>query len=371
MLNGQFVINATTHPYNLGPDNTSAETSSWRRTKGLYLHHKMLSPEDEHILTEDEMFSDFDYEGLAHALFAESACDYAIVHSLPNLGFNKRDIVEAERVARLRDTYPNRFLLYGNVTPLEAEHAIRRLEYQAENLAIGGLKLYPAAKHGNRLVGWRMDDREITFPIFERLQELGINNVAVHKASTIGAIGLSPLEVSDVEGAAAAFPDINFQVVHAGWAYLEKTILLMERYPNIYANLELTFSMIVNQPRMFAEILGRMLFWHLEDQIIFSDGANVVHPQPGLARFADFQMPEDLQEGMGFPALTPEIKHKILAGNIARIHGLDLDELAAGIADDRFARAAAEGYRAPWSLLRERMAAGLGNEIGDGKEVTR
>jgi predicted TIM-barrel fold metal-dependent hydrolase len=354
VLDGHFVIDATTHPYNLGPDNRTQLHGEWSRRRGVYRQHEMLSPDDDARLTLDEMFTDFDHDGFAEALFAESPVDFAIVHSLPRIFFNKKDIVEAERAAALRDRYPGRFLMYANVVPFDADKALTRLEYHVKELGARGLKLYPTVPHGDKLVGWRMDDRDIAYPIFEKCLELGITNVAIHKAVLLGNADLAPFKVGDVEGAARDFPEINFQVVHAGWAYLEEMTILMERYPNITANLEMTFSLIVNQPRLFAEIIGRMLLIDLADQIVFADGCNIVHPRPGLERFATLQMPEDLVEGKGYPPLTAEIKGKILGGNIARLHGLDVEELRASTADDAFERAKAEGLRPPWSGIRQR-----------------
>ena len=144
--------------------------------------------------------------------------------------------------------------------------------------------------------------------------------------SLLGAADLAPFKVSDVEGAARTFPEINFQIVHAGWAYLEETSIMMERYANIFANLEMTFSLVINQPLMFAEIIGRMLFLGLEDQIVFSDGCNIVHPNPGLQAFRDFQMPRELVEGKGYAELTDEIKGKPLT-EVAAIGADDLLDL--------------------------------------------
>lgn len=357
MLDQHFVIDATTHPYNLGDDNRTDLHGEWSRSRGVYKQHTVLSPKDEHLLSVDEMFTDFDHEAFAEALFAESPVDFAFLHSLPRIFFNKHDIVEAERAAVLRDKYPDRFLLYANVNPLDTDRALRRLEYHVNELGARGLKLYPTSPHGSKLVGWRMDDANLAFPVFERCLELGITNVAIHKAVLLGAADLAPFKVSDVEGAARTFPEINFQIVHAGWAYLEETSIMMERYRNIFANLEMTFSLIVNQPRMFAEIIGRMLFLDLEDQIVFSDGCNIVHPNAGLQAFRDFQMPRDLVEGKGLPELTDEIKGKILSGNVARIHDLDIAQLRARIDGDHFAQRRQDDLPAPWSGLRARLAA--------------
>jgi uncharacterized protein len=82
-----------------------------------------------------------------------------------------------------------------------------------------------------------------------------------------------------------------------------------------------------------------------------------VHPQPGLERFGDFEMPRDLVEGKGYPELTPTIKEKILGGNIARLHGLDLAGIRDGIAGDRFDERSRDGLAPPWSGIRERLGA--------------
>ena len=58
-------------------------------------------------------------------------------------------------------------------------------------------------------------------------------------------------------------------------------------------------------------------------------------------------MPKDLMDDYGFPPLTPDVKHAILSGNIARILGLDLQAIQATIADDEFSQQTK--LAAPWS----------------------
>jgi hypothetical protein len=69
-------------------------------------------------------------------------------------------------------------------------------------------------------------------------------------------------------------------------------------------------------------------------------------------------MPEDLLEE-GLPELTDEIKADLLGGNMARMLGLDVDELTKTFADDEFAAQRAEyrnGDPTPWSLKRARIS---------------
>jgi hypothetical protein len=50
-----------------------------------------------------------------------------------------------------------------------------------------------------------------------------------------------------------------------------------------------------------------------------------------------FELPEDLKQQYGVD-LTPEIKHKIIGGNIARLYGIDVDARLAAIKDDELSQ---------------------------------
>jgi uncharacterized protein len=43
----------------------------------------------------------------------------------------------------------------------------------------------------------------------------------------------------------------------------------------------------------------------------------------------DFQIPEDLCAGYGYPQLTEQAKHKIVGENLPWLHGMDLSEARA------------------------------------------
>jgi hypothetical protein len=53
------------------------------------------------------------------------------------------------------------------------------------------------------------------------------------------------------------------------------------------------------------------------------------HPQWALRAFMDFQIPEDLCAGYGYPQLTDQAKRKILWENLLRLHGMDVAEARA------------------------------------------
>jgi predicted TIM-barrel fold metal-dependent hydrolase len=104
------------------------------------------------------------------------------------------------------------------------------------------------------------------------------------------------------------------------------------RFPNLYGSIAATVNFISRQPRVFAEVLGKMMWWGGEDKIIYGGESPIWHPQWALQEFMDFQLPDDIVEERGYPQLTLESKQKILGGNMARLHGIDLEAKKAELA---------------------------------------
>jgi hypothetical protein len=80
-----------------------------------------------------------------------------------------------------------------------------------------------------------------------------------------------------------------------------------------------------------------------------------------LEAFLEFEMPADLIEGYGFPPLTEETKRKLLGENYCRLHGLDVDDVKASVANDDWAQRRSEaGSPEPWASLRRAAPVGDG-----------
>jgi predicted TIM-barrel fold metal-dependent hydrolase len=197
-----------------------------------------------------------------------------------------------------------------------------------------------------------MADPEFAMPLIKEAYDLGIRNIAVHKALAIGPSRIESFAVSDLEVPAAAFGEVNFQVVHAGMAFLEDTCLLLHRFKNIYANLEVPWNFSATRPQVFAEIIGELLYWGSAEQIIYADGCNLVHPLPGIEGFQAFQMPEEIVRGRGYQTLSEADKALILGGNAARIHGIDVEDMLRKSSGDGFNEARSAGLQAPWSGMK-------------------
>lgn len=42
--------------------------------------------------------------------------------------------------------------------------------------------------------------------------------------------------LDDIGGAADAFPELNFEIVHGGMAFLDETGMQLSLFPNVYVN---------------------------------------------------------------------------------------------------------------------------------------
>ena len=353
MNNGQIIVDAVFHPWNLSPANQNPRGRA--QLDAVHASHKLALDEANrgYQLTEAEIFSDIDFDALAHAEFVESPVDLAVIHALPCLGFTLGNVTDPDRAAALRDRNPDRFRLYGTVGTPIGEGAIDELERQADELGIDGVKLYPALYYDNQATGWRLDGEDFATPLLEAARKLGITRVAIHKALWLEPAPREAFDIDDMDSPLDRFSDMSFEMVHGGAAFLDQTIDLMQRHSNLYLTLETTFSYLLVKPRVFAKVIGRLIKAVGSDRLLFASGNNLAHPAPLLTAFDGYQFPDALIEEFGIDPLTDTDRANILGDNALRLHGLVVADVVSATADDEFARARAQHVPEPWAALRK------------------
>jgi uncharacterized protein len=127
-------------------------------------------------------------------------------------------------------------------------------------------------------------------------------------------------------GAAADFPDIKFVIFHVGWPFIDEMCWQLVRYPNLYTSIAATINFVARSPRQFAAWIGKLMFWCGEDKIIYGSEALIWLPKWALDAFWDFEIPQDLLEGYGYPQLTEQAKRKIPGENLLRVSVMDAGE---------------------------------------------
>jgi uncharacterized protein len=362
-VNGKFVLDSVVH----GFDTTAANVTS-RYGRSLLLSNfgfQWSMVPDPYRLEPLRYFQAISPDVLESVLFLESDIDAVVYHTVPAWGFLK-DFSPMSVGLELRRRHPDRIFLYGGVSPLQGQMAIDQLDRQVEEWGIIGLKLYPVDIIDGEVRVLRFDDQKLLYPVLERCRRHGIKVVAVHKAMPLGAVAMDPFKNSDVDYAAIDFPDLSFEVVHSGFAFLDEAAFQIARFPNVYVGLESTATLAVRHPRKLARILGEFMMMGGAKKLFWSSGASSPHPRPVLEAFSRLQMPTDMIEGDGYPALTEDVKADILALNYARLHGIDLEVTRSKIANDELSKRRRDhGLAEPWSkLARPSTIDPLGAEAG-------
>jgi predicted TIM-barrel fold metal-dependent hydrolase len=353
MLYGSLVIDAVAHSHNLSEENFAYRRHAEPIREMIY--GVLSSTPAGYQLARDAVLRDWQNDDTATLLFNESETDFAVYHPTPIFAF-KDGLSAVQKGADIVKRWPSRFKAYAAVDPLQGQAALDDLARQVELLNPIGLKLYPTSWRGETVEGWRMDDPKIAFPLFEAAAEHGIRTIAVHKALPLGPSPIAHQRIDDMEGAVEHFPELNFEIVHGGMAFVEETAWLLARFPNVYVNWEALTIILVNNPRAFAKILLGLMqvggtamlerqFWGI--------GVMQYHPRLCLDAWVDFEFPEDLISQYGyfedFRQITDEDKRKILGENYARMHGFDLEALRRGIEGDEFAGGPPSSEVVPYS----------------------
>ena len=330
MIDGALVFDSVAHAFNFDKKNAFG-TGGEMFINHLYGFHAALTPEGQTVLPADEFMRQWTIEEIDRMVYEESDTDMLIAMPLPLTDLFRDGLSPWEDCAELARLRPDRTVFWGSVNPLEGRVALDLMERQVGEFNARAFKFYNVRYDYGEPFPWRMDDPRIAFPIFEKAQELGVNLIGVHKGVPLGPQPIEATQTWDMDGAAANFPDINFVIYHVGLPFLDEVCWQLIRHPNLYADLAATINFIVRAPRQFAETLGKLLFWCGEDKIIYGSEAPIFHPQWALKAFSEFEIPQDLCEGYGYPQLTDQAKRKILGENLLRLHGMDVEETKAKI----------------------------------------
>ncbi len=339
-----FVIDPVIHALNLHHDNVASKYGEqlYQMSYGL---HCMLSPAGA-LCAKDIYMSDMAPEALVRTIFEESQTSLAATHTLRLDSWFKDGFAAEWKTVEMTSRWPTRVLAYVGLDPTQDVDAVLEdLERQVAGTPNTiGVKLYPHQMDPYRV--WRAND-DTVMRLIDRARAIGLKSIAIHKALPNGSVPLAPYRIGeDFEEAADAFPDMAFEIVHSGMAFVEETAMAIGRFPNVYANLETTTAMLWQAPGRFEAALALLMQWGGPEKILWSTGCTVVHPQHLLQLFWAFEFSQDCMARYGIPQCSEPIKRLILGGNYARMTGIDIGEWQAKQRGDAFDGIA---MKAPWS----------------------
>jgi predicted TIM-barrel fold metal-dependent hydrolase len=322
--NDAIVFDGVAHVFNFEKKNALGPAGEMF-INHLYAFHATLTPEGEPVMPAEEFLRQWTVDDIDEMVYRNSSTDMLCAMPLPLTDLFRDGLSPWEECAELARRNPDRTMFWGSVNPLEGRRALDLMERQVGEFGAKAFKFYNVRYDYGRPFPWRMDDPQVAFPVFEKAQELGVNLIGVHKGVPLGPQPIEATQTWDMDGAAANFPDINFVIFHVGLPFIDEVCWQLIRHPNLYASIAATINFVVRAPRQFAETLGKLLFWCGEDKIIYGSEAPIWQPQWALDAFWNFELPQDLVEGYGYPQLTEQAKRKILGENLLRLHGMDVE----------------------------------------------
>jgi predicted TIM-barrel fold metal-dependent hydrolase len=154
--------------------------------------------------------------------------------------------------------YPDKVLFCGGVDPnlggLQA--ALDHMDEQIDDMGARSMKFY----NGHIDSAWDCDDPEIAYPMYQRCLDKGVDVIQFHKGVPFGMQNMEKLRPNDLQKAARDFPDLKFIIHHLAWPYLDETLSIASRFPNVYLALSGTSALFFLAPRKMQEIMGRLLY---------------------------------------------------------------------------------------------------------------
>ena len=359
MIGGKFVIDAVVHAYNHLPSNWADPVLGEAMVELAY-HLAADPPDPRYAMSREDYLIDWQVPDVANFVFGESDTDVAVMHPLAIAAF-KDGYSSVEKAAEALERYPTRFIgAYACVDPLLEKQALESMRVQADLLKPLGLKLYPTSWDGKNPVSWRMDDPKLIYPLYEQAQKLGFGTVAVHKAVPIGPFAVGDAyNPSDIENAATDFPDLNFEIVHGGLAFLEEDGMAAWRGSAISPLTWKSRTSLWNVaraplPKRYSASVGLVVPTCLTGcSGVPAERWRTINLRWKLSRSSNFLKRCWTEAGLFKPVrqLTDQDKANMLAGTFARLHNLDLEAIKAGVKDDEFSRPDGSPPAVPFSTL--------------------
>jgi predicted TIM-barrel fold metal-dependent hydrolase len=369
-LAGQFIIDDQTH---FVRDDFKQE--------GLLDLAKYAKKHWNPALVGENTLARYKFDNYVKEIFVDSDTKVALLSGAP-FDDPSWDLLTNDQIAMARAAIntiagSRRLLAHSVFTPKrpgwmdEVDRSIATIKPDSWKGYTIGDPLFPSTKQSY----WRLDDKTLMYPFYEKIVKAGITTVCIHK-------GLLPADyekswpgvwqyntVWDVGQAAKDWPQVNFVIYHAGlrpfqespegplaefertgridWATDLAEIPAKYGVKNVYGEIGTAFanSAVVN-PRFAAAFLGTLIRGLGADHVVYgSDSLWYGSPQWQIEALRRLEIPDDMQKKHGFAPLGAAdgiVKTAMFSGNTARLYKLELKSAQGEITKDKVAAIKAE-----------------------------
>ncbi len=302
-------------------------------------------------------------------LFLASDTTMALLSDVPNGGDADAPLPYAEKlstaelVATLAGAGGPRVLVHDVVAPNFGDLAanLDLMQERAASGAVAAVKVYTAWGPGG--VGWSLTDATVGRPFVDALLDTDIRILCGHKGLPIRGFDYANNSPDDLIAVAAEHPEIQVVVFHSGYereiterSYdpagsgrgVDTVLRAIDRHglapnTNVWCELGTTWREVMTDPNQAAHVLGKLLSRVGENRVLWgTDSIWYGSPQAQIMAFRAFSITEQFQAEHGYPALTDDVKAKVLGLNAAALFSLDPAALRCGLDLERLALVRAE-----------------------------
>ncbi|MGE4425530.1 MAG: amidohydrolase family protein [Solirubrobacteraceae bacterium] len=320
MIDDIFVYDCAIHCIDMSVENTRGKQGEFGVKAMAAGAAPFRVPEAEAGV--DTFVKAFSTEAMYDLVFARSPTDMAMAQAVPIFDWYEHGFAPVEAQHALAEAYPDRVQFCGGVDPnYHGDGVLEEIDRQITEMGAVSMKFYNGHVHES----WRCDDEKVAYPMYQRIQDLGVNLIQFHKGIPFANQPLAPLNPLDIERAAIDFPDMNFVIHHMAMPYIDEAFSIAGRHPNVYLALSGTLNLLVFAPKLVQTHVGRMLGEVGVHKLLWgSEAALAGGPAPFLKAFMELEIPEDLRTGYAMPQITREDKERILGLNFAELMGIDV-----------------------------------------------
>jgi hypothetical protein len=341
----EFIFDIQTHHVN--------PNGPWRQTNPLYATFLSFFPQAGCGLGSIECLG---VEQYIEQIFINSDTSVAVLSSVPaalcsatrtsncDSPLRNEEIIESRELVNSL-AHSERVLNHCMIVPnMDLDEQLAVMEAVHSESKVAAWKCYPP--WGPTGTGWRMDDPAIGLPFIQKGIDIGVPTFCIHKGIPLPGFDTKNTDPADVGVVAKQFPEGRFVVYHSGFKFgsdasegpysadnrvgtnsLIKAIEDNQLGPNsnVYAELGSVWGNVLSKPDEAAHVLGKLLKYVGEDNVLWgTDCIWTGSPQPLIEAFRAFEISEEFQEKYGYPALTDEIKRKVLGLNSAAVYNIDV-----------------------------------------------
>ncbi len=296
-----------------------------------------------------------------HDVFVASDTTVALLSDVPNSGSADAALPFSDAlatqslVAQLAHGGASRLLLHDVIAPNFGPLAPRLdgMTAQASSGHVAAFKVYTAWGPGGQ--GFALDDPSIGLPVVQRAHDLGVKVFCGHKGLPLMRFDLSHNGPKDMVAVSRIFPDMQFVVFHSAWdpnrvegpydrsnptSGIDSLLRALDDHSvppnsNVWADLGTTWRVLLSEPDQAAHALGKLLSRVGEDRVLWgTDAIWYGSPQPQIMAFRAFEISTAFQASYGYPALTDDLKRKVLGLNAATLYGIDAEATRCALASD-------------------------------------